>query len=142
MLKIKVPAKLESLSEVNAFISNALPDDFKCIQTQVELAAEELLVNVFSYAYKDTAEKEGEVELSCRMIVFNDVPCFYFAVLDWGKPFNPFLETQTPDISLDVDDRPIGGLGIFLIKSVVAHYEYSYVNKSNHIELYFARPKS
>ena len=40
-----------------------------------------------------------------------------------------------------IRDRPVGGLGIHLIKSVVAHYTYAYYEQSNIIELYFALPE-
>ena len=140
MLRIKIPTQLVYLPDVNVFINKALPDEFKCISPQVELAVEELLVNVFSYAYKDNMEKLSEAEVTCRMVDFDDTPCFCLAVLDWGQPFNPFSEAPVPDTELDADERPIGGLGIFLIKSMVAHYSYSYSNKSNFIELYFTLP--
>ena len=52
-----------------------------------------------------------------------------------------FLKRAGPDVSLGVDERPVGGLGIHLIKSVVAHYTYAYYEQSNIIELYFALPE-
>lgn len=76
----------------------------------------------------------GEVRL-------DNVPYFCFKVQDWGAPFDPFLEAPVPDVSLGVDERPVGGLGIHLIKSVVAHYTYAYYEQSNIIELYFALPE-
>lgn len=140
MLRIKIPTQLAYLPEVNIFINNALPEAFKSIKSQVELAVEELLVNVFSYAYEEAMNRESEAEVTCRMVDFDGTPCFCLAVLDWGQPFNPFSDAPVPNIDLDVADRPIGGLGIFLIKSIVTHYSYSYSDKSNFIELYFALP--
>lgn len=104
----------------------------------MELAAEELLVNVFSYAYPDAP---GEAQVACREVRLDNVPYFCFKVQDWGAPFDPFLEAPVPDVSLGVDERPVGGLGIHLIKSVVAHYTYAYCEQSNIIELYFALPE-
>ena len=50
-------------------------------------------------------------------------------------------KTVFEGVSLGVDERPVGGLGIHLIKSVVAHYTYAYYEQSNIIELYFALPE-
>ena len=95
------------------------------------------MVNVFSYAYPDVP---GEAQVACREVRLDNVPYFCFKVQDWGAPFDPFLEAPVPDVSLGVDERPVGGLGIHLIKSVVAHYTYAYYEQSNIIELYFALP--
>ena len=135
---VSVPASLEQLANVNAFIHETIPSSYRPLIPQVELAAEELLVNVFSYAYPDVP---GEAQVACREVRLDNVPYFCFKVQDWGAPFDPFLEAPVPDVSLGVDERPVGGLGIHLIKSVVAHYTYAYYEQSNIIELYFALPE-
>ena len=50
------------------------------------------------------------------------------------------FEAPVPDVSLGVDERPVGSAS-GLIKSVVAHYTYAYYEQSNIIELYFALPE-
>ena len=119
MATLSVPASLEQLANVNTFIHETIPSSYRPLIPQVELAAEELLVNVFSYAYPDVP---GEAQVACREVRLDNVPYFCFKVQDWGAPFDPFLEAPVPDVSLGVDERPVGGLGIHLIKSVVAHY--------------------
>ena len=131
MATLSVPASLEQLANVNAFIHETIPSSYRPLIPQVELAAEELLVNVFSYAYPDVP---GEAQVACREVRLDNVPYL-------GAPFDPFLEAPVPDVSLGVDERPVGGLGIHLIKSVVAHYTYAYYEQSNIIELYFALPE-
>lgn len=56
---------------------------------------------------------------------------------DWGEPFNPFEEVPDPDLTLDVEARPVGGLGIFLIKQVSARQEWAYEEGANTIHIYF-----
>ena len=138
MATLSVPASLEQLANVNTFIHETIPSSYRPLIPQVELAAEELLVNVFSYAYPDVP---GAAQVACREVRLDNVPYFCFKVQDWGAPFDPFLEAPVPDVSLGVDERPVGGLGIHLIKSVVAHYTYAYYEQSNIIELYFALPE-
>ncbi len=140
MLRVTVPAKLESLDEVNAFIADSLPEKFKSICQKLELAVEELLVNIFSYAYLNedgTNKQAGTAEISLKEVWINDENCFCLTVKDWGTPFNPFSDAPVPNIELDAEARPIGGLGIFLIKTIAKYYSYSYTEQSNHIELYF-----
>lgn len=138
MATLSVPASLEQLGAVNEFIAGQLPEGLAALLPQVELAAEELLVNVFSYAYPG---EPGKAEVGCRMVHLDGVPFFCLAVRDWGAPFDPFSEAPEPDTALGVEDRPIGGLGVYLIKSMVGHYSYSYHDASNCIELYFALPE-
>ena len=55
-------------------------------------------------------------------------------------PFDPFLEAPKPDTSLDIEERPVGGLGVHLVKNVSAHHCYSGTDGENTIELYFKMP--
>ena len=138
MPSITLPASLEQLETVNTFLGKHIPERFSALLPQLELAAEELLVNVFSYAYPEGSL--GKAEVWCREVMLDNTPYFCVSLRDWGTPFDPFVEAPEPDITLGIEDRPVGGLGIFLIKSMVAHYAYSYADKTNWIELYFALP--
>lgn len=131
METLSVPSTLEHLPKINEFISTTVPTPFTSILPQVELAAEELLVNIFSYAYPDAT---GFAEVGCHVINFDNEPTFCLTVRDWGTPFDPFFEVPTPDTSLDEEKRPIGGLGVYLIKSIVRHYSYSRSDGTNTIK--------
>ena len=50
--------------------------------------------------------------------------------IDQGTPYNP-LENKDPDITLDIEDREIGGLGIFLVKKTMDELSYEYVDGQN-----------
>ena len=66
MATLSVPASLEQLANVNTFIHEAIPPAYRPLIPQVELAAEELLVNVFSYAYPDAP---GEAQVRQRAVL-------------------------------------------------------------------------
>lgn len=134
METLSVPSTLEHLPRINEFISTTVPASFTSIIPQVELAAEELLVNIFSYAYP---EATGPAELVCHVINFDNEPTFCLTVRDWGTPFDPFIEVPVPDTTLSGEERPIGGLGVHLIKSIVRHYSYCRADGANTITLYF-----
>lgn len=139
MPKISVPARLEHLATVNTFIGKALAGQPEATLRQVELVLEELLVNVFSYAYPND---DGEAEITFCIEYLDGTAYFCFSVLDWGKEFNPFAEVATPNIDLDLDDRPVGGLGVHLVRSLTAHYAYCREDGANKLRLHFAIPHS
>jgi len=84
---------------------------------EVNLALEELLTNVISYAYDD--DKEHDIILRLR---FADGE-MTAEIEDEGRPFNP-LDRAEPDTSLPIEDRPIGGLGIYLARKFMTDVAY------------------
>lgn len=115
MEKLTIDAKIENLPEVTEFITSSLEEKDCSIKIimQMELVIEEIFVNVASYAYRPnvgpvTVCKEFEEEPQAVIITF----------IDGGIEYNP-LEHKDPDINAPVDERDIGGLGIFLVKKNV-----------------------
>ncbi len=94
---------------------------------QIDLAVEEIFVNVVNYAYDG---KEG----ICYITIRDDEDKIEFVFEDNGVPFNP-LEQKTPDISLSSEEREVGGLGIFLVKKVMDKVEYKYENNKNILKI-------
>lgn len=138
MPSIILPATLEQLAPMNDFIRAHLTPPEETLALNAELAMEELLVNSANHAYP---AEVGQVEVTCwPEVCFDGRNYFKLVLRDWGRPFNPFREAPVPDLELGLDDRPIGGLGVHLVKSLVDHYAYAYVLESNNIELYFERP--
>ncbi len=143
MSRILLPATLDSCAPAMAFLRDTLGDQHEDILGFVELAVEELLVNVARYAYAgpapdgEHADKWGQLEIGCRSVSMDNTPFLCVWIRDWGKPFDPFREAPSPDTQLDVDERPIGGLGVHLVKNVSAHHCYSGDDGTNTIELYF-----
>lgn len=90
------------------------------------LVAEELLINVIRYAYAE-AEVPGNIEMRCGMA---DPERFCMVIQDNGIPFNPLL-SKDPDLMADIDDRPIGGLGIFLVREIADHLDYCREKETN-----------
>ena len=130
MKSLEIKAVTDNLDTVLDFINEQL-ETMGCTmknQIQIDMAVEELFVNIAHYAYKGgvgkarilTGEDPGSREPGILRIT----------LIDWGVPFNP-LEKKDPDISLSVEDREIGGLGIFMAKKVMDHMDYSYEEGRN-----------
>ena len=121
------PAKTESLTDVLAFIEQIL-EKYECsmkIQTAICVAIEEMFVNVAHYAYGNT---QGDVKFD---VSFEEkTRNITFRMSDKGVPFDP-LKKPEPDITLSLEEREIGGLGIFITKKTMDQVSYAYENGEN-----------
>lgn len=122
----KFNASIDELDNVLSFIDNEIKDikDSKLL-TKFNLVVEEVFVNIVSYAYEDT-DTNNTVTIS---INDNDDKTI-ITFIDSGKHFNPLIKDD-PDLSLDVDERPVGGLGIYLVKKMMDNVEYEYKDNKN-----------
>ena len=64
-----------------------------------------------------------------------DSESFYFVIEDEGIPFDP-TKAENPDITLDAEERPIGGLGIFLVQELMSRITYERMDNKNILSLY------
>lgn len=118
MRKAVFTAKLENLEPMLDFIEQGgkeLGFDVRKLN-QVRLASEEALVNVINYAYPD---KCGNIEIA----YVKDDKGFLLEIIDWGTPFNPLLLPE-PDIKSPMENRKIGGLGIYMVRSIMDRVDY------------------
>ncbi len=120
-------AAVDQLDEVLAFVTDQL-DQLDCPpkhRIQIEVAVEELFVNIASYAYRPgTGTADVTVE------AFDNPKAVEITFKDSGVPYDP-LAKQDPDISLSADDRQIGGLGIFMVKKTMDDMRYEYKDNKN-----------
>ncbi len=127
MKELSIEADIENLNAVMDFMNNTLSNTNCSMKTlmQLQLVVEEIFVNIANYAY---GGKKGPAVL--RIELEDDPPAALFTFLDKGTPYNP-LERSDPDITVSLEDRPIGGLGIFLVKKNVDSIGYEYQNGQN-----------
>ena len=127
MKSLTVPAKTESLDEVNDFVSEEL-ETYDCpmkVQLQIQLAIEEIFINIASYAYHPV---EGEAEVRCE--VLEDPLRVVIQFLDGGKPYDP-LAKEDADTSEEALMERVGGLGILLVKKTMDDVKYAYEGGKN-----------
>ena len=94
----------------------------------VHLALDEILTNIVSYGYDDDQPHEITVRLDIEDA--QSPPRIVVEVEDDGRAFNP-LEAAPPDVSAPVEERPIGGLGIYLVRRAMDDLEYSRQQSKN-----------
>lgn len=122
---IKIPADIQCWEELENYMSkeferNNVPKD-KIMKTL--MAVEEIFVNIAHYAYHPS---KGFVWIKN----FVSENMYHITFIDEGEPYNP-LEKADPDITLDLDDREIGGLGIFMVKNITDKVDYHHIGNQN-----------
>ncbi len=120
MKKIIINAKLENLSVVLDSVSSAcleLGMD-KSAVSELLVACEEIVVNIISYAYHPG--QKGNIEIHVDK---DDDGNLQIKIIDSGKPFDP-LSMPDPVLDTPIEERPIGGLGIFLVKQFMDKVSY------------------
>lgn len=119
-----VDAVKENLPNVIEFVTKMLGEnaDGKLV-FELELICEEVFVNICNYAYGENVGK-AEIE-ACKLS-----DCIVVKFIDSGKKFNP-LEIADPDIKSPLEERNIGGLGIFMTKKLSDKLLYERTDNKN-----------
>jgi len=114
------PADKKEVGRVVSFINSFLEKKSvgPKVVSQIDIAVDEVCSNIFNYAYKD---KKGQVLVQ---IDYQD-GIITIRFVDTGVKFNP-LEKEDPDVSLSLEERKIGGLGIYLVKQLMDDVTYEY----------------
>ena len=86
---------------------------------KVNLVLEELGLNILSYGGSGT-DRRPEIEI----VLTSEDDSLTIEVLDDGQPFNPLADAVEPDIEAILDDRPIGGLGVHLVRTLMDDLSY------------------
>ena len=124
--KITLPAVVDSIEKVTEFVNDRLQKSNipQKIQTQIDVVIDELMSNVTKFAYRDG--KNGDI--SVEMEVNEEEIAMTFR--DSGVPFNP-LEQADPDVNAPLEQRKIGGLGLFLVRKTMDKLNYVCENGQN-----------
>lgn len=128
---LDIEATAANLAAVTDFV-NARLDATDCspkARMQIELAVEEIFVNIANYAY---APEIGRATV--RVTVSEDPLSVTITFIDRGVPYDP-LKKADPDVTLSAADREIGGLGIFMTKKVMDDVAYEYRDGQNILTL-------
>ena len=124
---LTLEARTENLDQVIDFVNERL-ERWACpmrTQMQIDVAVEELFVNIAHYAY---APEVGSADI--RIERLEAPPAVSITLIDSGMPYDP-LAREDPDITLAVENREIGGLGILMVKKSMDDIKYVYQGGKN-----------
>ena len=127
MKQLDVQAIDKNLPQVLAFVDEQLDaaDCPKKIKIQIDMAVEEIFVNIAHYAYDPDIGTA-----TVRVDVLGDPPSVDITFIDNGIPYDP-LAKQDPNVKLPARERKIGGLGIFMVKKNMDDVKYEYIDGHN-----------
>ena len=131
MKELTLEATLDNLSEVLGFVDSFLEENYCSAkaQMQIDVAVEEIFVNIASYAY---APKTGNATIKLDRAEHS--PIATIIPEDEGVPYDPLAKAD-PDITLSADERQIGGLGIYMVKKSMDSMEYQRADGKNILTL-------
>ena len=127
MKELTLEAKVANLQQVLDFVDENLKS-MRCpmkILMQIDVAVEEIFVNIASYAYAP-----GSGLAAVRVELEREPPAVAVSFRDRGVPYDP-LAREDPEVNLLAQERREGGLGIFLTKQVMDEVRYEYRDGQN-----------
>ena len=127
MKELVIEADRKNLLKVQSFIDEQL-EEVDCpmlTQTAIDIAVEELFVNIASYAY---APATGNAVI--RVTMYENPPSVEITLIDSGMQYDP-LAIPDPDTTLAAKQRQKGGLGFFMVKKSMDGVNYEYKDGKN-----------
>ena len=134
-LVLRVEPQLTALEKVDA-----AAEEFgraanwpEALAFQVRLVLEEVVINVVKHGYGD-GERAGfrqEIEIS----ISSEAGSLTIEISDGGRAFNPLKDGPEPDLDAALEDRPVGGLGLHLVRTLMDTMRYRRSDGRNHLTL-------
>lgn len=127
---LTLPNDINTIPQLNEYIDSVCEDMGLDMATSMSLnlALEEAVVNVMSYAYPEGTKGTVNIE------TIADNTQITFIISDSGKFFDPTAKEEV-DTTLSAEERPIGGLGIHLIRQIMNHVVYERKDDKNILKL-------
>ena len=121
-------ARYENLAAIDRFVADAARHAGfdNCAVYQVQLAVDEACSNIIEHAYG--GESQGVIECT-RRIQDGDLTV---VLRDYGRPFDP-TSVPEPDVEADLEDRPEGGLGLYLISRIMDEVTFDFDSETGNV---------
>ena len=127
MKELTIAATVENIEMVTDFVNEQL-EALDCpmkAQMQIDIAIDELFGNIAHYAYQPNVG-----EATVRVEAVDESRAVLLTFIDRGVPYNPLAKAD-PNTTLSVEEREIGGLGIFMVKKTMDDITYEYKDGQN-----------
>ncbi len=132
VLDYRVPARLNEIKKLTDAVNKVLPD--YNLAFFANLCLEELITNIIHHGLKDAADRFIQIQIS-----LSD-ECLEILLKDDAPRFDPFMQVTPPNLALDSNERPIGGLGIHMVKNLMDDVHAYYDGTGNLIVLHKKLP--
>lgn len=133
--RLEIDSQVENLTKIEAWIDSFCESHFPAVEFRhkMHLVIEELFMNAVMHGYGGD-RKDGPIWLALHPLPEGAA----LVIEDDAPPFNVLEDGPAPDTQSGVEDRPIGGLGIMLVRNMADHVSYDY-DKRNRITTVFGR---
>ncbi|MBR2885812.1 MAG: ATP-binding protein [Clostridia bacterium] len=131
MKELTIAATVENIETVTDFVNEQL-EAFDCLiraQMQIDIAIDELFGNIAHYAYSP-----GIGQATVQVDVVEEPLSVVITFIDNGVPYDPLAKAD-PDTTLSVEERDIGGLGIYMVKKSMDEIAYEYKDGQNILKI-------
>jgi anti-sigma regulatory factor (Ser/Thr protein kinase) len=130
MKKKSFAPKIESIKQIQEFVKNNLPENLLDLKksANIELIIEELVINIINHGFEEEPSSMIDFGIDTRN---HDI---VIKIRDNGIAFNP-LEKKDPDLAADIEERELGGLGIFFVKQLAKDIRYFRKHGKNNLYL-------
>ncbi len=120
-LTLNMEARLDEIDRIHAAVeilaqAEGWPEE---LLFQIKLVVEEMGTNIVKYG------DDGEGKTDVRITLTSESEALTMEIVDDGKPFDPFTEAPPPDLDSPVSERPIGGLGVYLVQQLMDEARYA-----------------
>ena len=129
-LSLRVENRIEELGRISAAVDQLAESEgwSPTLTFRVNLVLEEFGINVINYAHE-----EGVHDFEITLL--SESETLTIEITDDGVPFNPLEDKSEPDTAASMDERPIGGLGLHLVRNMTEEMRYERENSRNHSTL-------
>ena len=133
-LALTLETRPEELDRLTAAVESLAEQDSwpAALTFKVNLVLEELVLNVINYAY----DEDGH-QVDVRLICNEDD--LVIEITDEGKPFDPLHDAPDPDMDSPMEERRIGGLGVYLVRTMTSDMQYRREDGKNHMTVAVSR---
>ena len=129
-LFLKVKAERKELERVSAAIKSLAADEnwSSDISYRVDLVMDEMVVNIMDYGYDDS---DHEIDITFT----SDDDAVTIDIIDEGRAFDPLNDAPDPDLTSPLEERRVGGLGVYLARTMMDELVYRREDNRNHLTL-------
>ena len=129
-LLLKVKADRKELERVSAAIKSLAADEDWSSDTlfRVDLVMDELVVNIMDYGYDDS---DHEIDITFT----SEEDAITIEITDEGRSFDPLNDAPEPDLTSPLEERRVGGLGVYLARTMMDELVYRREGNRNHLTL-------
>lgn len=134
----RFPATLDALDQIRRYVMNAAEQAGleKKAAYRLSLAVDEIATNIVTHGYEEGG-LTGDIVVKADI----DAEALTVALEDTAVPFNPLAAPSPDDLDAPLEERKVGGLGVFLTMQGVDKFDYEWVDGKNRNIFVMYRPK-